>query len=97
MELRRSRELSLSDDLIVLAPGSLGMDLGGDVMANDDEGKEFLTPAEVARILHVSPQTISRWAKEGRIGYVVTLGGHRRFRAAEVRALAGTVQPKTNS
>jgi excisionase family DNA binding protein len=41
-------------------------------------------------MLHVSPQTISRWAKEGRISYVVTLGGHRRFRASEVSRLAAT-------
>jgi excisionase family DNA binding protein len=51
--------------------------------------EEFLTPAQAAAILHVSPQTISRWAKEGRIGAIVTLGGHRRFRAEEIRAIAG--------
>jgi excisionase family DNA binding protein len=50
--------------------------------------EEFLRPAEAAKLLHVSPQTISRWAKEGRIAYVVTLGGHRRFRATEVERLA---------
>ena len=54
-----------------------------------ETAEEFLRPAEAAKLLHVSPQTISRWAKEGRIGYVVTLGGHRRFRAAEVLRLAG--------
>ena len=58
-----------------------------------DSTEEFLRPAEAARLLHVSPQTISRWAKEGRIGYVVTLGGHRRFRASEVRRLAGMAEP----
>jgi excisionase family DNA binding protein len=52
------------------------------------EPEEFLRPAEAAELLHVSPQTISRWAKEGRISCVVTLGGHRRFRASEIRALA---------
>ena len=51
------------------------------------EAEEYLRPAEAATLLHVSPQTISRWAKEGRIGYVLTLGGHRRFRESEVRAL----------
>jgi len=56
-------------------------------VANDAE--EYMRPAEAATMLHVSPQTISRWAKEGRIGYVLTLGGHRRFRASEVRRLAG--------
>ena len=41
--------------------------------------RDFLTPGEVARILHVSPKTINRWANEGRIPCVLTLGGHRRF------------------
>ena len=57
------------------------------------EGEEFLRPAEAAKLLHVSPQTISRWAKEGRIGYVVTLGGHRRFRGSEIRQLADVSAP----
>lgn len=60
-------------------------------MASEDE--EFLRPAEAAKLLHVSPQTITRWAKEGRIGYVVTLGGHRRFRGSEIRQLAGVAAP----
>lgn len=62
------------------------------------EHEEFIRPAEAAKLLHVSPQTITRWAKEGRIGYVVTLGGHRRFRASEVERLAGTgVPPQARS
>lgn len=60
----------------------------------ESSAEEFLRPAEAARLLHVSPQTISRWAKEGRIGYVVTLGGHRRFRATEVHRLAGGGAPQ---
>ena len=57
------------------------------------ELEEFIRPAEAAKLLHVSPQTITRWAKEGRIGYVVTLGGHRRFRTSEVQRLAGAEVP----
>jgi excisionase family DNA binding protein len=30
-------------------------------------------------MLHVSPKTVNRWAHEGRIPCIVTLGGHRRF------------------
>ena len=37
-------------------------------------------------MLHVSPKTVNRWANEGRIPCIVTLGGHRRFRQSEVRA-----------
>ena len=48
----------------------------------------YLHPAEVADILHVSPKTVSRWAKEGKLPFLRTLGGHRRYPAAEIRQLA---------
>ena len=47
---------------------------------------ELLTPAEVAEMFRVNPKTVTRWARAGRISAVRTLGGHRRFRAAEIRA-----------
>ena len=49
---------------------------------------EYLKAADAARILHVSPKTVSRWAKEGRVPHIVTLGGHRRFPRAEIEELA---------
>jgi excisionase family DNA binding protein len=55
---------------------------------NDSEEREYLTPGEVARMLHVSPTTISRWATNGLLPCVVTLGGHRRFRRADVEEAA---------
>lgn len=48
---------------------------------------EYLRTAEVARMLHVSPKTISRWAKEEKLPFVKTLGGHRRFPAQPIREL----------
>ena len=48
----------------------------------------YLRTAEAAKILHVSAKTVSRWAKEGKIPHVVTLGGHRRFPAKAVQDLA---------
>jgi excisionase family DNA binding protein len=48
----------------------------------------YLHTAEVAAILHVSPKTVARWAKEGRLPFLKTLGGHRRYPAAEIRQLA---------
>ena len=55
----------------------------------------YLRAAEVADILHVSPKTVSRWAKEGKLPFLKTLGGHRRYPAAEIRQLADElrVQP----
>ena len=48
----------------------------------------YLTPSEAAKRLHVSPNTIARWANEGRIPCVVTMGGHRRFRQKDIDAVA---------
>jgi excisionase family DNA binding protein len=49
-------------------------------------GETYVTPGEAARTLHVSPKTINRWAHEGRIPCIVTLGGHRRFRREDIDA-----------
>lgn len=54
----------------------------------EDQDLEYLKPAEVARILRVSPKTVTRWAVEGRIPCIVTLGGHHRFRRQDVMAVA---------
>ena len=51
----------------------------------------FLRAAEVAAILQVSPKTISRWAKQGRLPYQRTLGGHRRYPAAAIQQLAASL------
>ena len=45
-----------------------------------------------AELLHVSPKTVSRWAKEGKLPFLKTLGGHRRYPAAEIRQLAEELQ-----
>jgi excisionase family DNA binding protein len=52
---------------------------------------EYLAPGEVARRLHVSPKTINRWANDGRIPCIVTLGGHRRFRRDDIDAVVATM------
>lgn len=54
--------------------------------------EELLTPAEVAKMFRVSPKTVTRWARAGRIRAIRTLGGHRRFRADEIRGLLGQVE-----
>jgi excisionase family DNA binding protein len=50
--------------------------------------EDYITSGEVARILRVSPKTVARWAKEGKLPHLVTLGGHRRFPAGPIHALA---------
>jgi len=59
-------------------------------MPGKDDQHDILLPREVARILRVDPKTVTRWAKDGKIGSFRTPGGHRRFYAAEVTAWAGT-------
>jgi excisionase family DNA binding protein len=48
----------------------------------------YLRTTEVADILQVSPKTVSRWATEGKLWFLRTLGGHRRYPASEIRQLA---------
>ena len=49
---------------------------------------EYLRAGDVARLLHVSPKTVARWATEGKLPYVRTLGGHRRFAGPQIEELA---------
>lgn len=55
------------------------------------EVEKLLTPAEVASLFRVDPKTVTRWAKAGKLNSIRTLGGHRRYREAEVRALLSDV------
>jgi excisionase family DNA binding protein len=53
---------------------------------------ELLTPAEVAAMFRVNPKTVTRWARAGKISAVRTLGGHRRFRADEIRRFLAEIE-----
>ena len=48
----------------------------------------YLKTTEVAEILHVSPKTVTRWAKDRKLPHSRTLGGHRRYPAAAIEKLA---------
>ena len=45
----------------------------------------LMTPREVAALFRVDPKTVGRWARDGKLTAIRTLGGHRRFPASEVR------------
>lgn len=60
--------------------------------ATTSKPTEYLRAAEAARILHVSPKTVSRWATEGRIPHSVTLGGHRRFPKDAIERIADEME-----
>jgi excisionase family DNA binding protein len=61
------------------------------------ENPRYLRTARVAEILHVSPETVSRWAKEGKLPYLRTLGGHRRYPEAEIRQLANQLREEVTA
>jgi excisionase family DNA binding protein len=48
-------------------------------------------------MFRVSPKTVTRWAKAGKLNSIRTLGGHRRFREADIRKLLVYEVPKQRS
>lgn len=63
---------------------------GARSVANDS----LMTPAEVAALFRVSPKTVARWSRAGKLTALRTLGGHRRFRMEEVQALRQEVDAR---
>jgi excisionase family DNA binding protein len=59
------------------------------------EQETLLTPSEVANLFRVDPKTVTRWAKAGKLTSIRTLGGHRRYKESEVKALLITTTGKS--
>ena len=53
-------------------------------MATSDS---LMTPSEVARIFRVDAKTVTRWAQEGKLPFIRTLGGHRRYPRDDIMRL----------
>lgn len=54
-------------------------------MDSDERMDSMLTVNEVSRILHVHPNTLRRWTKNGRIrAYRIAPRGDRRFKREEI-------------
>ncbi len=49
---------------------------------------ELMTPKEAAAVLYCDPKTVARRAARHGLREVRTIGRHRRYLAAEIRALA---------
>jgi excisionase family DNA binding protein len=60
------------------------------------EQEVLLTPSEVAALFRVDPKTVTRWAKAGKLTAIKTLGGHRRYKESEVKALLGANNSESN-
>lgn len=52
-----------------------------------DPSDYTMTSGQVADRIGVNHSTIVRWARDRKIPSVTTLGGHRRYRPADVEAL----------
>lgn len=59
-----------------------------------DSPDELLRPREVAELFGVRPTTIARWAREGKLDPLFTLGGHRRYSRAALRVILGAETPE---
>ena len=55
----------------------------------------MLTSKEAGKKLGVHPATMRRWADEGRVSYVRTPGGHRRYDIDELLNASGGSEPTT--
>ena len=54
-------------------------------MVSDDNMDDMLTVSEVARLLHVHPNTLRRWSNKGRIrSYRINPRGDRRYRLRDI-------------
>jgi len=49
--------------------------------------ERYLKTGEVARLFHVGEKTVLRWAKDGKLPFIRTLGGQWRFPEQTVRML----------
>jgi excisionase family DNA binding protein len=62
--------------------------------AQPPDFESLLTPAQVAAMFRVDPKTVTLWARAGKLTSIRTLGGHRRYREADVQErLAGIPRP----
>lgn len=52
-----------------------------------DGGERLLMSGEVADLFRVDPKTVTRWAATGRLVFVRTPGGRRRYRETDIKAL----------
>jgi excisionase family DNA binding protein len=57
------------------------------------EAATWLSLGPASRLVGVDPDTLRRWADEGRIDVYVTPGGHRRFERRAVERLVTTRRP----
>lgn len=56
-------------------------------MSRSGDDEDILLPHEAAAVLGVTSKTLARWAAAGKVPCITTLGGHRRFRVADIEVV----------
>ncbi len=63
-------------------------------MANGDQTEPMLTAREVAKLLHIHPNTVRRWSDRGLIMvYRVSHRGDRRYKREDIARFLATFNP----
>lgn len=57
----------------------------------------LLTTTEVAKACNVEPETVRRWAREGRIATITLPGGLKRFRREDVEKILTPTEPSAGA
>lgn len=60
---------------------------------SDPSAPRWLSLGPASRLVGVDPDTLRRWADEGRVDVYVTPGGHRRFERHTIERLVATRRP----
>ncbi|MCD6391570.1 MAG: helix-turn-helix domain-containing protein [Dehalococcoidia bacterium] len=67
-------------------------------MINEGHMDDMLTVSEVARLLHVHPNTLRRWSNSGRIkAYRINLRGDRRYRLRDIEGFLAQLNSHRDS
>ncbi|MEA2485528.1 MAG: hypothetical protein QOD46_639, partial [Actinomycetota bacterium] len=62
-----------------------------------DEESKLLSRAQVAALFRVTPRTVLRWTKSGKLNPIRTAAGHPRYRQDEVRAVLREMDTPSSS
>ena len=57
-------------------------------MVEEQDDSDILSPAQVAKLLFVTPATVRLWADKGELPAQTTPGGHRRFKRSDIEKFA---------
>jgi predicted site-specific integrase-resolvase len=69
----------------------------GDAASALQHDDVLLVRSQVAALFRVHPNTVTLWADAGKLTPLRTVGGQRRYRESEVRALLASINPEAGA